>query len=55
MITTTSALGGKTTQLGGCFIGIGGSALLAALLFALKHIIKPRKLADEKYLKYKEE
>ena len=55
VITTTSAFGGKTTQLGGCFIGIGGSALLAALLFALKHIIKPRKLADEKYLKYKEE
>ena len=55
VITTTSALGGKTTQLGGCFIGVGGISLLAALFFALKHIIKPRKLADEKYLKYKAE
>mmetsp|Transcript_26104 Transcript_26104/g.38627 ORF Transcript_26104/g.38627 Transcript_26104/m.38627 type:complete len:376 (-) Transcript_26104:41-1168(-) len=55
VITTTSAFGGKTTQLGGCFIGVGGISLLAALFFGLKHIFKPRKLADEKYLKYKAE
>ena len=55
VITTTSAFGGKSGELGGCFIGVGGICLLAALFFALKHFIKPRKLADEKYLKYKVE
>lgn len=55
VITTTSAFGGKSDQLGGCFIGVGGICLLAGVFFALKHSFKPRKLADEKYLKYKVE
>lgn len=55
LVTTTSAFGGKNIQLGDCFMGVGVICLVAGVFFGLKHMIKPRKLADEKYLRYKED
>mmetsp|Transcript_11412 Transcript_11412/g.13479 ORF Transcript_11412/g.13479 Transcript_11412/m.13479 type:complete len:385 (-) Transcript_11412:224-1378(-) len=55
VLSTTSMFGGKNPALGNYFIGVGIACLLFALLFGLKHFLKPRKLADRKYLKYKEE
>lgn len=55
VVTTTSAFGGKNIQLGDGFIGVGALCLIAATFFSLKHLIKPRKLADDKYLRYKED
>merc|ERR1719491_516844 len=44
VLTTTSMFGGKNPSLGNYFIGVGVFCLGSALLFGLKHIIKPRKL-----------
>lgn len=55
VLTTTSMFGGKNTNLGNSFIAVGTFCFIAALFFGLKHMIKPRKLGDRKYLKYKEE
>jgi hypothetical protein len=55
VITTTSRFGGKSGSLGDCLIVIGGCCLIVAAFFAAKHILKPRSLGDEKYLKYKVE
>jgi hypothetical protein len=55
VLSTTSLFGGKNTQFGNCFIGLGGFFLIVATLFSLKHLLKPRKLANTKYLKYKVE
>lgn len=55
VITTTSRFGGKSDSLGDCFLVIGGCCIIAAAFFAIKHIFKPRRLGDEKYLKYKVE
>jgi hypothetical protein len=53
VLTTSSAFGGKNDQFPNCFIGLGIFFFLVAIFFMLKHTIKPRKLADDKYLKYK--
>lgn len=55
VVTTTSALGGKSNALQYSFWAVGGLCAAAGLFFGLKHLIKPRKLAHEKYLKYKPE
>jgi len=55
VLTTTSIFGGKNPKLGWFFIGVGIFCFLAGSLFGLKQYFKPRKLADTKYLKYKEE
>lgn len=55
VLTTTSMFGGKNPSLGKYFIGVGIFCLVSALLFGVKHAIWPRKLADPRYLKYKEE
>jgi len=55
VLSTTSMFGGKNLALGNYFIGVGLACLIFGLLFGLKHYFKPRKLADRKYLKYKEE
>jgi len=55
MITTTSVFGGKNLQFGNSFIVVGGFCGICAFFFAMKHTFKPRRLADDKYLKYKVE
>lgn len=55
VLSTTSMFGGQNPALGNYFIGVGIFCLVSGFLFALKHIFKPRKLGDLKYLKYKED
>lgn len=55
IVTTTNMFGGKNPNFGKTFIGVGIFCLVTGVFFALKNIIKPRKLADIKYLGYKEE
>jgi len=52
--STTTWLGGKQTSLGlaVCFIVVGILSLIIALAFLLKHIIKPRALGDDSYIKW---
>jgi hypothetical protein len=55
LIAKTNVFGGKNPYLGSSFIGAGGFILAMGVLFGLKQLFKPRKLADPKYLHYKED
>jgi hypothetical protein len=55
ILTTTSMFGGKNSNFGKSFLGVGAFCLGLGLFFGLKHLIKPRRLAERKYLRYKEE
>jgi hypothetical protein len=55
MISTNNIAGGKNPILGQTFYGMGFFCLFCGILFATKHWFRPRKLADPKYLHYKEE
>lgn len=55
ILTTSNQFGGNNPNLGKAFIGVGIFCLVAGGFFGMKHIIKPRKLAEKKYLRYKEE
>lgn len=54
-ITTNSAWGTKDPALAKTIMYIGYFCLACGILFGLKHWLKPRKIADRKYLHYKEE
>ena len=55
VLSTTTPFGGRNSSLGLAFIGVGAFCLVAGLFFILKQTIRPRKLADKKYLKFKDE
>jgi len=55
IVSTNNIFGGKNPVLGTSFIGVGFICLVSAIFFTLKHWLKPRKLADKKYLRYKED
>jgi hypothetical protein len=55
VLSTTTPFGGRNPSLGYSFIGVGGFCFIAGIFFILKQALYPRKLADKKYLKYKEE
>jgi LEM3 (ligand-effect modulator 3) family / CDC50 family len=55
VVGTTSIFGGKSKYMAQLFIGVGAFCLVAGALFSIKHFIFPRKLADPKYLHFKEE
>ena len=55
IVSTNNIFGGKNPVLGQSFIGIGFFCLAAAVFFSLKHWLRPRKLADKRYLHYKED
>jgi len=52
VLSTVSWLGGKNPFLGYAYIIVGGICIVLGLAFALRHIIKPRKLGDVQYLKW---
>jgi len=54
-ITTNSMWGTKDPTLGTTIYIIGYFCLACGFFFGLKHFFKPRKIADPKYLHYKEE
>jgi len=55
IVTTNNIFGGKNEVLGPTFIGIGAILLLAGVFFLLKHLFRPRKIADKQYLHYKQD
>ncbi len=55
ILSTSSIFGGKNPYLGIAFIGVGGVSLFFALFFTVKQTFRPRLLAQNKYLSYKEE
>lgn len=52
VIATTSIIGGKNPFLGIAYVVIGGISAVFAILFLSAHIIKPRRLADHRYLSW---
>lgn len=55
IISTNTITGGKSTLIGQTFYYMGFFCLFCGVMFATKHWFRPRKLADRKYLHYKEE
>ena len=55
LVTTNSMWGIKDASLGITIYVIGYFCLACGFFFSLKHFFKPRKIADRKYLHYKEE
>ncbi len=55
IISTNTIIGGKNIYVGQTFYYIGFFCLFCGVFFATKHWFRPRKIADRKYLHYKEE
>lgn len=55
VLSTNGMLGGKNPYLGPTFYCMGFFCLACGILFATKHWFRPRKIADRKYLQYKED
>mmetsp|Transcript_22771 Transcript_22771/g.63309 ORF Transcript_22771/g.63309 Transcript_22771/m.63309 type:complete len:395 (+) Transcript_22771:113-1297(+) len=53
IITTNSIFGGRNIYFGPIFYVVGYFCLIAGTFFAVKHIFRPRKLADPAYLHFK--
>ena len=55
VMTTTNIFGGKNNWMGLYFYATGFFCLGAAVFFALKQMIRPRHLADKRYLQFKQD
>jgi LEM3 (ligand-effect modulator 3) family / CDC50 family len=55
VVSTTSIFGGRNPYLAPVFIWVGVFCLVAGTFFTLKQTLRPRKLADPAYLRFKEE
>lgn len=55
IMTTNNVFGGKNDSLGVTFFTVGFFCLGVGVLYAIKHWFRPRKLANVKYLNFKEE
>ncbi|EPY53119.1 CDC50 domain-containing protein [Schizosaccharomyces cryophilus OY26] len=55
VLTTRSALGGKNPFLGIAYIVVSVVSVVLGTLFTLRHFIRPRKLADHRYLNWDSE
>lgn len=55
VVSNTYEFGGKNSWLGNLFIVVGAVAATFALFFGAKEVFSPRKIADERYLRFKEE
>lgn len=55
VVSDSNMFGGKNNFLGPFFVIVGAVLLGVGGVFALKHAIRPRKIADKKYLVYKED
>ncbi|KAG4098506.1 Lem3/Cdc50 [Neocallimastix lanati (nom. inval.)] len=52
VITTTSIIGGKNPFLGIAYVFVGFISLVFGIIFLIRHLYKPRKLGDHKYLSW---
>jgi len=52
VLSTVSWMGGKNPFLGYAYIVVGGLCFVLAVGFGLRHLIKPRKLGDVRYLNW---
>ncbi|ORX83140.1 Lem3/Cdc50 [Anaeromyces robustus] len=52
VITTTSIIGGRNPFLGVAYIFVGTISLIFGIIFLIRHIYKPRKLGDHRYLSW---
>eukprot|EP01089_Gocevia_fonbrunei_P005215 TRINITY_DN1543_c0_g1_i4.p1 TRINITY_DN1543_c0_g1~~TRINITY_DN1543_c0_g1_i4.p1 ORF type:complete len:100 (-),score=19.92 TRINITY_DN1543_c0_g1_i4:8-307(-) len=52
VLSTVSWMGGKNPFLGYSYIVVGAICIILSIAFLLRHLIKPRKLGDEKYLQW---
>lgn len=50
VISTRTVIGGKNPFLGIAYIVVGGICLILGVLFTARHLFKPRKLGDHRYL-----
>jgi hypothetical protein len=55
IVTTNNIFGGRNPYFGPSFYGLGYFCFAAGAFFTLKHLFRPRKLADPAYLQYKED
>ena len=55
IVSTNNAFGGKNEWFGLYFIAFGFLCLIVGCAFMAKHILKPRRLGDKKYLLYKKD
>ncbi|ORX46440.1 hypothetical protein BCR36DRAFT_331896 [Piromyces finnis] len=52
VITTSSIIGGKNPFLGIAYMFVGFISLVFGVIFLIRHLYKPRKLGDHKYLSW---
>ncbi|CAB9497681.1 ALA-interacting subunit [Seminavis robusta] len=55
IISTNNIFGGQNPVLGRTFIVVGFICIVSGLFFTMKHWLRPRKLADTRYLHFKED
>jgi len=55
IISTRTVMGGKNPFLGIAYLVVGGICVILGALFAVTHLIKPRKLGDHTYLSWNNE
>jgi hypothetical protein len=55
IVTTNNIFGGRNQYFGPSFYYLGYFCFAAGIFFTLKHLLRPRKLADPAYLQYKED
>ncbi|KAL7486282.1 hypothetical protein ACHAW6_011875 [Cyclotella cf. meneghiniana] len=55
VVSNTFAFGGKNPWLGDLFIAVGGIAAAFAVFFSAKEVMSPRRIADARYLRFKED
>ncbi|KAK7203588.1 ligand-effect modulator 3 family [Myxozyma melibiosi] len=55
VISTRTVVGGRNPYLGIAYLVVGGLCIVLGVLFALRHLIKPRKLGDHTYLSWNNE
>ena len=55
IVSTNTIVGGRNLYIGQTFYYMGFFCLLCGVVFATKHWFRPRKIADRKYLSYKED
>mmetsp|Transcript_9162 Transcript_9162/g.18343 ORF Transcript_9162/g.18343 Transcript_9162/m.18343 type:complete len:388 (-) Transcript_9162:110-1273(-) len=54
VLSTVSWFGGKNPFLGYSYIVVGAACVVAGGIFGVKHMVRPRKLGDTRYLVWKE-